>query len=851
MIKAGNGNASDGRMPEACRVKPALPGKDRGPASAKKGYMIACVLTALFAIGIKPIAAADAKATLSPNPGSIVTASRPISSVIPLLQEALGATIQLVGIDPGLRVVGEFRGDSGVSLLNDFAKKAKLEWASEGNLVALGQSGSRTAIRLPSDSKDVLEVLRRRLQTEYGQRGSNVQIDLLQGAVEVRALDWLINKISPQVDDLIEGAQRELDERDGQSFVRSKDEPLVLMTFELRNAWVDDKSITVGGAGVRVPGVASYFRDLTGLQGPSAARADAKAAPAPGQLGDGAGAKRLDRTTPIAGGTRPTKALADAVKESTEKAEAREKTETKPDSTSKPAGGTGSASSPSASASAPGAKSNPGSSQRATARSPQPADAPSETPVVIADPRLNALIVRDRASKRDEYKKLIDFLDRPTHLVQIEAFIVDISKSRLNDFGVAFNWLGTNTVTGQVNAGNALNSGSNVVLSFLKGAELVARVRALESKGDSQLVSVPSVVAINNNEAVFSSSENFYVAVAGNQDSSLTSVSAVTSLRVTPLVVSGPDDRPSDRQIRILLNIQDGNVDGTEASLVSNLPRIKQTQITTQAVVKEGDMLVVGGQVIRRRVKQRGSVPVISDLPLLGAVFGTRSDEDAEFIRIFMVRPTVIEASGSGTEALASARATQAALPQKVDAFVADKAISIGEGKDLSTVSSRSPRARDMPQAPAQMDWVSAIKDELRGDASLRLLRSNLGWYGVSDPQAKAGVNVSRPRVLRYQPSQAALAKRWEPVDGEALIGAVTVPPVPGLQMPQILVVSKTRDPVHSYRVFRFDYVGDSAIAPEPELINSQALTELEQAVKIDLNRDGVVGPVNAGKSTR
>jgi len=112
-------------------------------------------------------------------------------------------------------------------------------------------------------------------------------------------------------------------------------------------------------------------------------------------------------------------------------------------------------------------------------------------------------------------------------------------------------------------------------------------------------------------------------------------------------------------------------------------------------------------------------------------------------------------------------------------------------------------------------------------------------------------VNVSRPRVLRYQPSQAALAKRWEPVEGEALIGAVSVPPVPGLQMPQILVVSKTRDPVHSYRVFRFDYVGDSAIAPEPELINSQALTELEQAVKLDLNRDGVVGPVNAGKSTR
>jgi hypothetical protein len=300
-----------------------------------------------------------------------------------------------------------------------------------------------------------------------------------------------------------------------------------------------------------------------------------------------------------------------------------------------------------------------------------------------------------------------------------------------------------------------------------------------------------------------------------------------------------------------LLNIQDGNVDGTEASLVSNLPRIKQTQITTQAVVKEGDMLVVGGQVIRRRVKQRGTVPVVSDLPVLGAVFGTRSDEDAEFIRIFMVRPTVIEASGGANEALASARATQAALPQKVDAFVSDKAVSLGEGKDLSTISSRSPKARDLPQVPTQMDWVSAISDELRGDTSLRLLRSNLGWYGVSEPQAKASVNVSRPRVLRYQPAQAALAKRWEPVEGESLIGAISVPSVPGLQMPQILVISKTRDPVQSYRVFRFDYVGDSAIAPDPELLNSQALAELEIAVKLDLNRDGVVGSASSGKTTR
>ena len=182
---------------------------------------------------------------------------------------------------------------------------------------------------------------------------------------------------------------------------------------------------------------------------------------------------------------------------------------------------------------------------------------------------------------------------------------------------------------------------ANVILQGVRGAQLLANIRALESTGDTEMLTVPSVVTLNNLEATFSARENFFVRVAGNQDASLNRVTAETLLKVTPLV-SGNPGSGQDRRIRLLISVQDGSVDGSVGAVVDTLPRTLENQISTQAVVKGGDTLVIGGQVVRKRINSLSGLPILGSIPLLGHLTNTRSTEVAQFVRLYVVRPRLL-----------------------------------------------------------------------------------------------------------------------------------------------------------------------------------------------------------------
>jgi type III secretion protein C len=172
----------------------------------------------------------------------------------------------------------------------------------------------------------------------------------------------------------------------------------------------------------------------------------------------------------------------------------------------------------------------------------------------------------------------------------------------------------------------------------------LAQIRALETRGDSEILTVPSVVTLNNLEATFSARQSFYVKVSGNQDASLTQVTAETLLKVTPLVAQA-ETRPgngSDRRIRLLISVQDGTVDASTSAVVDNLPRTLENQISTQAVVRGGDTLVIGGQVVRKRVNRVSGIPIIKDIPILGALTNSRSDDFEQYVRVYVVRPRIL-----------------------------------------------------------------------------------------------------------------------------------------------------------------------------------------------------------------
>ncbi|HJW12872.1 MAG TPA: type III secretion system outer membrane ring subunit SctC, partial [Albitalea sp.] len=244
----------------------------------------------------------------------------------------------------------------------------------------------------------------------------------------------------------------------------------------------------------------------------------------------------------------------------------------------------------------------------ALARTAQPADAsPSFTPDanqvrIEADPRLNAVIVRDLAERLPRYEQLIASLDVEPQSLEIEATIIDVNTDRLRELGINWRWsnAGNEALVGNGTASDlALRNGRDVtptgrggIISAVLGSagQFVARISALQAEGAARVVSSPQVVTLSDIEAVFDNSSTFYVRVAGREEVDLFNVNAGTSLRVTPHVFR---DKDSTR-IKLMVQVEDGNL---TARQVDQIPVVERSTINTQALIAEGESLLIGGMV--------------------------------------------------------------------------------------------------------------------------------------------------------------------------------------------------------------------------------------------------------------
>jgi type III secretion protein C len=279
-----------------------------------------------------------------------------------------------------------------------------------------------------------------------------------------------------------------------------------------------------------------------------------------------------------------------------------------------------------------------------------------ERPYFQADESTNSLIVRGLPDRMQEYAALINQLDAPQDLVEIEASIIDISSDEFESLGMDFNFSRNGSAKislspgsgGSVGGGGALESlaGTNITTVIGNaGAQLLARIRALEGTGKAHILSRPKVLGAVNRMASMIDKRTASVRVAGNLDAQLFTVEAGTKLQVTPQIVNYADHR----KVRMSLAIQDGNFEGT---VVDQVPIVKQTEINTEATIREGESLLIGGISIESDGLSRTAVPLLGKIPFLGAAFRHTEGKKNRTERLFLITPKVISISANSLNVL-------------------------------------------------------------------------------------------------------------------------------------------------------------------------------------------------------
>ena len=272
-------------------------------------------------------------------------------------------------------------------------------------------------------------------------------------------------------------------------------------------------------------------------------------------------------------------------------------------------------------------------------------------PTIQADARLNAIIVQDIPDRIPIYRTLIEQLDRPSTLIEIEAMIVDVNSEVISELGVTWGARSGNSVLGYGNLALGTSGGvlpiDSAATTLTPGTiglslsnRLAARIRALQTDGRANILSQPSILTADNLGALIDLSDTFYIQTLGERVATVTPVTVGTSLRVTPRFIEGRNAG----QVELTVDIEDGSIQ--EERQIDGLPTVRRSTISTLAVVGNDQTLLIGGYNSSQDSEQIDKVPLLGDIPGFGVLFSSKSKTIQRRERLFMIRPRVIAING-------------------------------------------------------------------------------------------------------------------------------------------------------------------------------------------------------------
>ncbi|MGZ5083016.1 MAG: type II secretion system secretin GspD [Usitatibacter sp.] len=310
------------------------------------------------------------------------------------------------------------------------------------------------------------------------------------------------------------------------------------------------------------------------------------------------------------------------------------------------------------------------------------ATAPSS--IIQAYPPTNSIIITASEPVYRSLRTVIDTLDQRRLQVYIEALIVEVSTGRAAEFGVQWNGArnigngqsafgGTNfsTTTGSNILGIAQNPttiGTGLNLGIINGtitvpgtniqiANLQLLARALEGDSSSNVLSTPNVLTLDNEEAKIIVGQNVpfitgsYTTAANaatNPFQTIERKDIGLTLRVTPQVSEG-----GGVKLKIFQEVSSVTQDKSivqSADIITNKRSLEST-----VLVDDGQIVVLGGLIQDDRSTTTDKVPLLGDIPYVGALFRYQSRNHKRTNLMIFLRPVVLK-DAHGAAALTSDR---------------------------------------------------------------------------------------------------------------------------------------------------------------------------------------------------
>lgn len=288
---------------------------------------------------------------------------------------------------------------------------------------------------------------------------------------------------------------------------------------------------------------------------------------------------------------------------------------------------------------------------------------------IIADPTQNALVVKADPQLMREIDAAIQQLDTRRQQVLIEAAIIEVVGTDADQLGVQWAMGDLNSGVGLINFSNVGSSLSKIAAGYLTGGAAGAGaalgagaaiglgkykegsngsrqlygalIQALKENTQSNLLSTPSIVTMDNEEAYIVVGQNVpfvtgSVATTGNSTvnpyTTVERKDVGVTLKVVPHIGEGGS-------VRLEVEQEVSNVEGKgqAADLITNKRAIK-----TSVLADHGQTVVLGGLVVDNSTLGRQGLPILSDIPYVGRLFRADSKSKEKRNLLVFIHPTIV-----------------------------------------------------------------------------------------------------------------------------------------------------------------------------------------------------------------
>jgi general secretion pathway protein D len=297
---------------------------------------------------------------------------------------------------------------------------------------------------------------------------------------------------------------------------------------------------------------------------------------------------------------------------------------------------------------------------------------------IQADTANNALIVMAPEPIYNNIRAIVEKLDVRRAQIYVEALVVEVTADKAAEFGIQWNLLdpnrfnnnqtqvgggtnftprgsGTNLLDAQVSLGS-LGQGLN--LGVIRGTinipglgtitNLALLARALETDANTNILSTPNLLTLDNEEAKI---------VVGQNVPFITGQYAVTSAATTPTPFQTIERKDVGLTLRVKPQITEGGT--VRMTIYEEVSRIQDTtnaagiitskrSLESTVAVDDGQIIVLGGLIEDSFTDGSSRVPVVGAVPVLGALFRYDNRQRTKTNLMVFLKPTVIRTAGAG-----------------------------------------------------------------------------------------------------------------------------------------------------------------------------------------------------------